>query len=54
MTSSLLPSPRAGMAMSRVCHLIAHHFRLKQLLEFPFQMASVFSDSRQQPTLVKC
>ena len=27
------------MTMGRVCHLIAHHFCLKQLLEFRFQMA---------------
>ena len=34
-----------------MCHLIAHRFRLKQLLKDLFQMTAVLSDSRQQPTL---
>ena len=38
--------------MRWVYHLIGHHFRLKQLLEFRFQMATVLSVSRQQHTLV--
>ena len=40
--------------MRWVCHLIAHHFHLKQLPKSCFQMASVLSVSRQQPTLFKC
>ena len=32
--------------------LIDHHFCLKQLLKFGFQMATVLSGSKQQPTLV--
>ena len=30
---------------AQVCHLIDHHFLLKQLLEFRFQMATVLSIS---------
>ena len=32
----------------------SYHLVLKLLLEFHVQMATVFSDIRQQPTLVKC
>ena len=38
---------------SWVCHLLAHRFRLKQLLKFPFQVADVLSYSRQQFTKKK-
>ena len=41
----------AEMAMRWVCHLIDHHFRLKQLLKIRYQMAAALSVSRQQHTL---
>ena len=37
--------------MRWVSHKIDHFFHLKQLLEFGFQMVTVLSVSRQQPTL---
>ena len=46
------PSPLAEMAMRLVCHLIAHHFHLKQPLKFRFQWLLYFQTAENNPPLL--